>query len=89
MPDPDAILRGDKVPFPKKESVLWTLTITLVTRVLKDNWANMDKWLKQGPAEFRVLAVRLAFDTKAKDLIGPAFNATLQEADIRQALTAK
>lgn len=89
MPDPAAILRGDKVAFPKKQSVLWTLTISLVSRVTKDTWSNMDTWLKQGPAEFRILAVRMAFDTKAAKLIGPAFNATLQEPDVKQAITSK
>lgn len=89
MPDPDAVLRGEKVPLPKKESVLWALTISLVTRCTKTNWRYVDRFLKQGPAEYRILAVRLAFDTRASSLIGPDFNATLQEADVQQALKAK
>ncbi len=91
MPDPDAILRGDNIPVPTKQSVLWSLVITLVTKVQKNNWKHMDAWLKQKgqPAEFRILAIRMAFDTKAAKLIGPDFNATLQEPDVKQALTAQ
>lgn len=87
MPNPDDILNGKKVAFPKKTSILWSLTITLVSRVQKHQWKAMDNWLKQGPMEFRILAVRLAFDTKSAKLIGPDFNATLQEPDIRQAIS--
>lgn len=90
MPNPDDILAGKKVAFPTKQSVLWTLTITLVTRVKKDTWKHMDAWLQKSPAkEFRMLAIRLAFDSKAKELIGPDFNTTLQEAEVQQALKAK
>lgn len=87
MPNPMDILMGKKVPFPKHQSVLWTLTISLVSRVEKAQWKHMDTWLKQGPAEFRILAIKLAFDTKAAKLIGPDFNATLQEPDVRQAIS--
>lgn len=91
MPDPEAILRGEKVPVPTKQSVLWPLTITLVTKVQKSTWKHMDAWLKTKGigAEFRILAIRMAFDTKAAKLIGPDFNATLQEPDVKQALTAQ
>ena len=91
MPDPDAILRGDKIPAPTKQSILWPLTITLVTKVTKGTWKNMDNWLKQKAigAEFRILAIRMAFDTKAAKLISPDFNATLQEADVKAAMTAR
>lgn len=89
MPDPEAILRGEKVPMPKKQTILWALTISLVSRVQKDNWKHMDAWMKQVPAEYRVLAVRLAFDTRLQSLIGPDFNNTLQEADMKQAITGR
>lgn len=91
MPDPLAILRGDNVPVPSKQSVMWSLTITLVTKVTKETWKNMDTWLKKKgqSAEFRILAVRMAFDTKATKLMSPDFNATLMEPDIQEALSAR
>lgn len=89
MPDPDAILRGEKIPFPTKQSVMWTLVTTLVTRVTKSQWKHLAAWLKQGPAEMYIYAVRLSFDTKVAKLQGPDFQTTLQEADVKQALTAK
>jgi hypothetical protein len=89
MPDPDLILAGKKLPYPKLQSIMWTLTISLVHRCTKHNWKHVDAFLKQGPAEYRMLAVRQAFDNRAAQLIGPDFNATLQEEDIQQALKAK
>lgn len=90
MPDPDMILAGKSVPLPTKQTVLWALTMSLVSRVKKGNWKHMDAWMQKLPQkEYRVLAVRMAFDTKAAELIGPDFNATLQEADMNQAISGR
>ncbi len=90
MPDPDLILAGKNVPLPTKQTVLWALTMSLVSRVKKNQWKNMDNWMRKLPQkEYRVLAVRMAFDTKAAELIGPDFNATLQEEDMNQAISGR
>lgn len=88
MPDVDDILAGRKVPFPKAEqqSVLWSLALRLVMKADKVTWGHADAYLKQGPAEFRILAVRQAFDNRLAHLIGPAFQATLAEPDVKQAI---
>lgn len=89
MPDPDAILRGDAVPFPTKQAVLWTLVTTLVTRADKKSVKHLYKWLRQGPAEFRIYAIRLLFDCRLPQVAGPELQEILKEPDVRQALTAK
>ena len=89
MPDPDAIARGDKVPYPKKSSVLWVLTISLVGRATKATFENCYNWLAAGSnREFAILFVKQCFDTKAGALISPAFNKVLQLPDVKQALSA-
>lgn len=74
MPDPDAILRGEKVPQPDKTGVLWALTLTLASKVTKKTLENMVDYLDQGPVEYLGLAVRILFDTKQAELAGPGFS---------------
>lgn len=89
MPDPDAIAAGKNVAHPKKSSVLWVLTISLVTRATKENFENIYKWLEgTNNREFSILFVKMCFDNKATKLISPAFNKVLQLPDVKQALSA-
>ncbi len=89
MPDPDAIARGQKVAHPKKTSVMWVLTLSLVSRATKENFENIYAWLdKGGNREFAILFIKQCFDTKATKLISPAFNRVLQLEDVKQALSA-
>lgn len=83
MPDPDAILKGDKVPYPKKQEVLWALTLTLVSKVKKEQVKHLHKFLDNGPDEYLALAARLAFDTKVDALTGPDFHAMLRSPKLK------
>lgn len=89
MPDPDAILRGDKVPFPDKESVLWTLSLMLTSKATKGTWKYLNNYMKQGPAEYRMLCIRTAFDHHAAKLVGADFNSTMQEPDVKQMMASR
>lgn len=89
MPDPDEIAKGKNVGWPKKQSMMWTLTISLVSRATKDNFETIYNWLSKGEnKEFSILFVKQCFDTKAAKLIGPQFNKVLQQPDVKQALHA-
>lgn len=89
MPNPDDIAAGKKVAYPKKTSMLWALTISLVSRATKTNFETIYEWLSKGEnKEFSILFVKQCFDNKAAQLISPGFNKVLQDGDIRQALSA-
>lgn len=90
MPDPDAIAAGKSVAHPKKTGVMWTLTITLVSRATKANVGTIYDWLTgSNNREYSILFIKQCFDSKAAQLIGPTFNRILQEPDVKQALNAQ
>ncbi len=82
MPDPHAILRGEKVPACKQE-ILWALTLTLVNLVKKDSVKHLHSFLDRGPDEYLALAARLCFDTKVTELSGKDYHAMLQNPKIK------
>ena len=89
MPDPAAIARApDAVPFPSKEEVLWSITLTLASRADKKNVEAFARWLKQGPAEFYVLFARLCFDTRYRESM-PVLNKVLQDPMLKSILQAR
>lgn len=87
MPDPDAILAGKRIAFPTKQEVLWALTLTLASKVKKENVKHMHAYLGQGPHEFLALGARVAFDTKVSALAGPDFSAMLGDPKIKAMFT--
>jgi len=88
MPDPDAILAGKRVAFPSKQEVMWALSLTLASKVKKENVKHMHAYLGQGPHEFLALAARIAFDTKVAALAGNDFNAMIGDPKIKAMFSA-
>lgn len=89
MPDPDDIAKDpSKVPMPKKEEVLWSLALTLVSRADKKNIENFATFLKQGPKEYFVLFGRMCFDTRYKETM-PVLNKVLQDPLLKSILLAR
>jgi hypothetical protein len=84
MPDPDAILAGKRVAFPSKQEVMWALSLTLASKVKKENVKHMHAYLGQGPHEFLALAARIAFDTRVAALAGNDFNAMIGDPKSRR-----
>lgn len=90
MPDPDLILKNPKgVPMPKKQEVMWSLTLTLVSKLDKKTFDNAYLWMGQAAAEYLALFARIAFDTKVKELAGPSFNKMLADPRLKQMFTSK
>lgn len=84
MPDPDAILKGQKVPYPTKQEVLWALTLTLASKCKKADVKYLHAFLDKGPDEYLALAARLLFDTKVSELSGDEFHKLLQNPKLKQ-----
>lgn len=89
MPDPELILNGKKVKYPEKQEVLWSLTLTLTSRVKKDQVKHLYAWLDQGPDEYLALAARLLFDTRAAELSGPDFHKLMMSPKLKAMFTEK
>jgi hypothetical protein len=83
MPDPDAILKGQKVPYPEKQAVLWALTLTLTSKVKKDSVKHLHAFLDKGPHEYLALAARICFDTKVSELACDDFHKFLQNPKLK------
>lgn len=62
IPDPEKILDGSLMAFPKENDVMWATIMALVYRVKKENVLTMFKWLDQKgfPKEFQVLGIVLS-----------------------------
>lgn len=88
MPDPELILTGKKVPFPTKQEVLWSLTLTLASRVKKDQVKHVYAYLDQGPHEYLALAARMMFDNKLAELTGPDFTNMLKSPKLKAMFAA-
>lgn len=74
MPDPTLILSGKKVPYPTKTSVWWALTLTLCSKVQKDQVKHLHTYMGGAPDEMLAVAARTLFDTRINDLMGPDFH---------------
>lgn len=83
MPNPDDILAGKKVAFPKKEEVLWSLTLTLASKATKQNVKHIHAFLGNGPDEFLALAARVLFDSKAMQLAGDDFHKLIGDPKLK------
>lgn len=83
MPNPYDILAGKKVPYPKKEEILWALAITLTSKATKTNVKHLHAFLDQGPDEYLALATRILFDTKAALLAGDDFHKLISSPKLK------
>jgi hypothetical protein len=63
--------------------VLWSLTLTLASKVTKKTLPHMVAFLDQGPTEFLALAVRILFDTKQAELSGQAFSDMIRNPKLK------
>jgi hypothetical protein len=90
MPDPEKILNGIKVPSIKATEVLWSLTLTLASRVKKAQVKHMAAFLDANvPDEFFILAARICFDTRLNELASPDFNAMINSPKLKAAFSTK
>lgn len=88
MPDPELILQGKDVPYPKKQEVMWSLTISLASRATKKNVGNIHKFLEQGPDEFLALGARIIFDSRINEVAGPEFDKIVQSKRLKAMFSA-
>ncbi len=80
---------GKNVPYPKKNGVMWVLTISLVSKATKLNFENIYNWLAgSNNREFAILFIKQCFTLKAAALISPVFNKVLQLPDVKQAMAS-
>lgn len=88
MPDPDGILAGKNVVYPKKQEVLWSLTLTLTSKVAKQNVGHLHAFLDKGPDEFLALAARILFDTKSGELASKDFTKLIMSPKLADMFSA-
>lgn len=74
MSDPTLILAGKKAPIPTKTAVWWALTLTLCSKVKKDQVKHLHAYMKDAPDEMLAVAARTLFDTRITELMGPDFH---------------
>lgn len=89
MPDVDAIKKGKHVPYPDKQEVLWSLSLTLAAQADKDNLGNIFDWLDRGPPEFLSVAARIIYDTKMPHISGPGLNKMIRSPKLKQMFSGK
>jgi hypothetical protein len=83
MPDVPSILKGKPVPLPDRTDVMWSLALTLASKVDQKTVGHAFDYLDRGSPEFLSVFARVVYDTMMPGISGPEMNRMIRSPKLK------